>query len=42
MKKRQTKKNMEEDNYIRAGGNGVFYGLGSVHYKGQREMATNC
>ena len=37
-KKRQTKNNMEEDNYIRAGGNGFFYGPGS----GQREMATNC
>ena len=41
-KKWQTKNNIEEENYIRAGGNGFFYGPGSIHYKGQKEMATNC
>jgi hypothetical protein len=40
-KKWQTKNNIEEENYIRAGGNGFFYGPGSIHYKGQKEMATN-
>ena len=37
-KKRQTMINMKEDNNIRAGGNGFFYGPGSVHYKVQREI----
>jgi hypothetical protein len=41
-KKRQMKNNMEEDNYIRAGRNKFFYRPGSVRYKGQRKMATNC
>ena len=39
---RQTKDNMEEDNYIRAGGNGFFYGPSSVRCKGQKKMVTNC
>jgi hypothetical protein len=34
-------KNME-DNYIRAGGNGLYYGPGSVRCKGQRKMSANC
>jgi hypothetical protein len=41
-KKRQTKNNMEEDNYIRAGRNKFFYRPGSVRYKGQRKMTANC
>ena len=41
-KKRQTTNNMEGDNYIRAGGNGFFYGADSVRCKGQRKMTANC
>ena len=41
-KKRQTKDNMEEDNCIRAGGNGFFYGPSSVRCKGQKKTVTNC
>jgi hypothetical protein len=34
--------NMEEDNNIRAAGNGFFYGPNSIHCKGQWKMAANC
>jgi hypothetical protein len=38
----ETKNNMEEDNNIRAAGNGFFYGPNSIHCKGQWKMAANC